>query len=181
MAEFLNRVVATCKCMVGSVVSSLKKSFSFQGRAPRCEFWTFLLFYVLVQVVEFLLLSLADGSKLGEILFWIFAVVSLLLLIPLISVSVRRLHDMNLSGFWFWYLTPAGLAVVYVVYILGMDKAAERLIDRIAKVGSSWLGWILAWLLWPAGAPIALLLLFLYAGQTGDNDFGPAPSCASEK
>ena len=65
----------------------LEKYADFDGRASRPEFWWFVLFTVIVNVV-------------GDVIFrhWIVALVSLALLVPSIAVGARRFHDINKSG-----------------------------------------------------------------------------------
>lgn len=164
--------------MVELIKSVLLKSFTFKGRATRKEFWSFILFFLCVQIVVNIISFLTVGSRLGTIWMIISLIIFIALLIPYISVAVRRLHDLGLSGFWFWYLNPLGLPVVFVVYLLDLDQNSNKIIDKIQKIGSPWLGWILTWLFWPVGAFAAQLLLFLYAGKDEANEFGPSPySC----
>ena len=161
--------------MIDLIKSVLLKSFTFQGRATRKEFWSFVLFCLVVQIAAGAVTFLTAGSVLGNIWLVINLIIIIALLIPYISVAVRRLHDLGLSGFWFWYLNPCGLPVVFVVYLLDLDQNSNKIIDKIQKIGSPWLGWILTWLFWPIGAFAAQLLLFLYAGKDEANEFGPSP------
>ena len=163
------------KKMISSLVDTLKKTVTFKGRATKADFWIFMLAVFLFTIVAALLIGLTAGSVLGKILFAIFAIIYLAIFVCYISVSVRRLHDLGLSGFWLWYLNPFGLPVIYMVYLLDLDQASNRLIGKIQGIGSVWLGWILTWLFWPIGASITLFLLFLYDGKKEDNEFGPNP------
>lgn len=65
----------------------LRKFWDFEGRASRAEYWWFVLFGVLVTI---------PVTLLGPLLF----VVGVVLLIPQLAVTVRRLHDTNRSGWW---------------------------------------------------------------------------------
>ena len=158
-----------------SLISTLKKTLSFKGRATRLDFWTFVVFWVLVNIVLFVFTALLSLIRIGVVGLALSGIINLAFFVCYISVSVRRLHDLGLSGFWIWYLQPAGLAIIYVVYLLGLDSASERVIGKIQNVGSAWLGWILTFLFWPAGSAAALFLMFLYAGKKEDNEFGPNP------
>ena len=161
--------------LIDSLIGTLKKSVTFKGRATKQEFWIFVLFEFVVNFVLLGLTALTIGSVAGNILLGLTLLVDLVLLVPYVSVSVRRLHDLNLAGFWLWYLNPIGLPVIFMVYLLDLDKASNLVIDKIQKIGSVWLGWILTWLFWPIGAGFTLFLLFLYDGKKEDNDFGPNP------
>ncbi|MBR6471271.1 MAG: DUF805 domain-containing protein, partial [Victivallales bacterium] len=160
-------------CFVDSILSTLKKAFCMKGRASRKEFWCYVLAMHLVLIVLGIVgLGLGAVSEaLGSFWLGMTFLIYIALLIPGISVSVRRMHDVNLSGFWLWYMSAVGIGVVYIVYLLNLDKSVNNIVEKIKNVGSIWLGWILALILWPFCAGITLFLLFLYKGTSGDNDF----------
>lgn len=94
----------------GAVRRCLQQKYAtFQGRAPRSELWWFMLFVTLVTGVLFTLattlalLTSSDGSMsmFGLILIFIASLAPLGLLVPMIAVSVRRLHDLGWSGWWY--------------------------------------------------------------------------------
>jgi uncharacterized membrane protein YhaH (DUF805 family) len=81
-------------------IEALKKYAVFSGRSRRKEYWYFFLFVVIIGIA----LSIVDGligtyhrSTGAGLLNSIF---SLALLIPSIAVSVRRLHDIDRTGWW---------------------------------------------------------------------------------
>ncbi len=153
--------------ILNDIIDGFKKAFTFAGRATRRQYWTFCIFAWLMALILGVVLALIQ-----EVLAWLLVLV---LLVPQISIAVRRLHDVNLSGFWMWYLSSMGLPIVYMAYLLDLDPACGKMVERIRSTGSAWLGWILAFLFWSAGAPLALALIFLYAGKKEDNEFGPNP------
>ena len=71
----------------------------FNGRARRKEYWMFVLINALISW-SFSLLDLAIGSN---VFFLLSVVYSLLVVIPSLAVTVRRLHDVGKSG-WFYLL-----------------------------------------------------------------------------
>ena len=77
----------------------LKKYAVFEGRARRKEYWYFFLFNLIIALVLGLIegiLGIAphtDRSILGDIY-------TIAVLLPSIAVGVRRMHDVNKSG-WF--------------------------------------------------------------------------------
>jgi uncharacterized membrane protein YhaH (DUF805 family) len=82
-----------------AVISAFRSFAVFKGRAGRSEFWYFVLFFcggVLTAATIDILLDRTSGEHLGPITA-IFILVSLL---PYYAVSVRRLHDIDRSG-WF--------------------------------------------------------------------------------
>ena len=79
---------------MGNAISTcFKKYATFTGRATRSEFWFFFLFTLVVQLVANAI-GIAAGS---EAIIWL---VYLVFFIPSISVTVRRMHDVDKSG-WF--------------------------------------------------------------------------------
>lgn len=79
------------------------KYTDFSGRASRSEFWLFTLFLVIVSVVLSVLDPMVAGQKFLEydVLFApIGTIFSIVTFIPAISVTARRLHDVNRSGWW---------------------------------------------------------------------------------
>jgi len=85
----------------------MKKYADFSGRAIRSEFWYFYLFYMLVYVAILVINKIADLLILRLFL----SFVPLAFLLPLIAVSVRRMHDVGKSG-WFT-LIPIYNIVLY--------------------------------------------------------------------
>lgn len=81
-------------------VTALKNYAVFSGRSRRSEYWYFALFYVIFYlaavVVDMMAGSFERTSGIGVCT----AILALALLIPSISVTVRRLHDTGRSGWW---------------------------------------------------------------------------------
>ena len=69
----------------------LKKYFVFQGRASRSEYWWFQLIFTPSYFIS---------SYLENELSYFFLGICLFCFIPAISVGVRRLHDIDKSGFF---------------------------------------------------------------------------------
>ena len=84
-----------------------KKYATFDGRAGMEEYWWYILFLTLGNVI-FISLDSVLGTTAGfmyqgniEIKTSLFnGMFSLLTLIPSIAVATRRLHDVNKSGWW---------------------------------------------------------------------------------
>ena len=102
-----------------NMITALKKYAQFSGRARRKEYWMFFLFNFLINFVFNILSSVVSDSFeayiVVSILSWI---VSLGLLVPNISVAVRRLHDTGRSGWnYLWCLLPlVGWIILLVFY-----------------------------------------------------------------
>lgn len=81
-------------------VEALKKYAVFSGRSRRKEYWYYVLFVIIINIVLNMidgLLGTYDRSTGAGLLSTIFG---LAVLIPSIAVSVRRLHDIDRTGWW---------------------------------------------------------------------------------
>ena len=85
----------------------LKQYADFSGRARRKEFWMFTLFHFII-IILFMLMAFTfntDNYEGEETNYFAMIFVGLYFLgtiIPSIAVSVRRLHDIGKSGFWYF-------------------------------------------------------------------------------
>lgn len=101
-----------------------QKYAAFSGRARRSEYWFFVLFTFIVQVVASILDALFHlrygSSGLIENL------ASLALLLPGIGVGIRRLHDTGRSGWWLLIgLLPIIGWIVLLVFLV-QDSHADN-------------------------------------------------------
>ena len=100
---------------------ALKNWNKFKGRANRSEFWYFTLFYFILATITYYIDVLFLGyNPMDPTSFGVLQVAyNLLLLIPSISVTVRRLHDVNKSGLnLLWYITIIGVLYILILNIL---------------------------------------------------------------
>lgn len=104
-----------------------QKYADFNGRSTRSEYW----YFVLAVMLIFLLLAAVvgglaytsgmgnDGMSIGfMILLGLLGIFYLAIIIPSISVSVRRLHDTGKSGWWYLInFVPYVGALVFIVFM----------------------------------------------------------------
>ena len=74
---------------------------TFSGRASRSEFWYWVLFVFLVSTGCSIVDAAVFKSEEAGVLTSLFSLATFL---PYISVCVRRLHDVDRSGWWFWLI-----------------------------------------------------------------------------
>ncbi len=79
-----------------AVKSVFGKYATFKGRACRSEYWYFYLFDIIV----FLIAGIVDLTIFGPDVELVSSVWGLATLIPIIAVGVRRLHDIDRTGWW---------------------------------------------------------------------------------
>ena len=106
----------------------LKNYATFSGRARRKEYWMFFLFNVLISLGLGVLDVVAGTYSVEYETGFFSALYSLLVLIPSIAVSVRRLHDTNRSGWWVVIsLIPIiGVLVLFVFTCLDSQPGTNR-------------------------------------------------------
>ena len=102
-----------------SVSTCLKKYFVIQGRASLSEFWWF----QLIWVVSYLAIILSNNDA---VFFFFFGII-ILIAIPLFTVGVRRLHDTNKSGqYYFWNLVPFIGGIVFIALMIGSGSKGSN-------------------------------------------------------
>ncbi|HEY1974055.1 MAG TPA: DUF805 domain-containing protein [Pseudonocardia sp.] len=150
-------------------LKALRQYADFTGRARRTEFWMFMLVSLGIVIVLAIIQNLFGwhgGARTTEISGHavgaggpLTLIYNLATVIPTIAVSVRRLHDIGRSGWW-WLLT--------------FVSALLLLVSMVALfVTGSWWPWIPALL--ALGANILVFVWWVLPGQRGHNKYGPDP------
>jgi uncharacterized membrane protein YhaH (DUF805 family) len=147
--------------------SCFSKYFDFSGRASRSEFWYFRLFIVLISMLLNILVNLFSGFVTNANLTLLFLGLGVAILIPDLSVQVRRLHDRDLSGFW---LLPIYIVIPGIIggFFYTNNKIGHQL-TAAHEQGLLVLG--VVWLAWALG----ILFVDLLPGTEGKNRYGPDP------
>jgi uncharacterized membrane protein YhaH (DUF805 family) len=113
-----------------SFPDAIKNAFAnyanFSGRSTRAEFWWFYLFTWIIFLVPYILLLTAipgSGEDVGGA-FWLWGFILLVaflaLILPMISVTVRRLHDTDKSGWWYWVAIIPFIGGIWLLILLIM-------------------------------------------------------------
>ncbi len=95
---------------IESIKLLYRNYFNFSGRASRGEYWWVQLYF---WIIYFVAILLSDSVPVLAVLFYI---IILLTIIPSITVAVRRLHDCNKSGFYFFI--QAIPLIGWLIYII---------------------------------------------------------------
>jgi len=103
----------------GQAISAcFSKYATFQGRAHRPEYWWWMLFLVLYYIAIWIIgavLALILGTVIAVI---VGALLFLAIILPTISVAVRRLHDTDRAGGWWWIQCIPLIGVYWFLYIV---------------------------------------------------------------
>ena len=115
-----------------------RRYFDFRGRSRRREYWLFSLFYVLVTLAVTGIMGAPSASYFGagvhyqamttapaQLLLNLFGLISF---IPSLAVNVRRLHDIDRSGWWLlmWLVPLLGWIVMLVFMCLDGTYGRNR-------------------------------------------------------
>jgi uncharacterized membrane protein YhaH (DUF805 family) len=95
-----------------AISSGFNNYVNFTGRAARSEFWYWALFAALASLAgELIDLALFTSSTFTPVQ----TLVNLALFLPGLAVSVRRLHDLDRTGWWLLLIfTVIGIIVLLV-------------------------------------------------------------------
>ena len=131
-----------------AIKTCLKDKYAnFKGRASRSEFWFFYLFLAIGYGISISTIFISIKLFIGT-----FSIFVLAMIIPGIAVTVRRLHDINKSG-WF-ILLPLPFDIM------------ERVLEKSSQVLS------IVFLVISLGLYIYLLVLYCMDGDKKNNRFG---------
>ena len=98
----------------------LKNYANFSGRARRAEYWYFVLVNILL-ILPFYILGIAgaanENGALSILGFSVYGLVAVASFVPGLSVAVRRLHDLNKSGWYYFFaLIPFIGGIILLVW-----------------------------------------------------------------
>jgi uncharacterized membrane protein YhaH (DUF805 family) len=96
-----------------SISSCFDNYFTFSGRAKRSEFWYFKLFIILGTLLSILLDAFIFGKD--DPIFITTILFMIIVTLPGISVSVRRLHDIDRTGWWYLLLSVPFLGIIILI------------------------------------------------------------------
>ena len=108
---------------MSAMKSGFKNSFSLSGRASRSEYWFWVLGGVIFQmtmVIGSIVLAIVEIPVLPGLM-----ILAPILLVPgSITLVVRRLHDVGMSG-WFWFVVLVPLiGAIYLIYLFVQEGDA---------------------------------------------------------
>jgi len=110
----------------------LVKYADFEGRARRSEYWLFTLFLWIVGLVALVLIAAAaagdeSGGAAGGVIILV-ALASLAVFLPSLAVTIRRLHDIDKSGWWILIglLPLVGGLILFIFSVMDGTRGPNR-------------------------------------------------------
>jgi len=134
-----------------AIASVFRNYATFAGRATRSEYWWFQLFQTVLGVLIIaagVLPVIINPPPVTEpkptviVAGLLIMLLSVGLIIPNLSLFVRRLHDIDFSG-WFYFLTviPGFGALLTVIFALLPSNPAGARFDAVENFGSDTPAW----------------------------------------
>jgi uncharacterized membrane protein YhaH (DUF805 family) len=108
---------------------AFRKYAVFEGRARRKEYWYFQLFKYIIILAPLLILSFLGilTEDYSEFLLLIGLVYYLLMFLPTLAVTIRRLHDTGRSGWWYLItFIPYLGGIILLILLLGDSQPGEN-------------------------------------------------------
>ena len=108
-----------------SIQTCLSKAVTWEGRASRSEYWYFYLFFLLCLFVgamidgvlgtSFTYTNPMTGETQSMFYGWVYMLTALAFFLPNLAVFVRRLHDTDHSGWWYWFFLVPLIGVIMIL------------------------------------------------------------------
>ena len=103
-----------------------QRYFDFSGRSTRAEYWWWALFVFIANSILIIVDNIA-GTTITPTTGIISSLFLLVIIIPNIAVMVRRLHDINRSGWWvFLGAVPVVGPIVIIVWMCKRGDEEEN-------------------------------------------------------
>ncbi|MFY9999901.1 MAG: DUF805 domain-containing protein, partial [Trebonia sp.] len=80
----------------------IRNAFTYTGRASRSAYWWFAAFEVVAWIGVLILALIFSAIHVGAISVLLYVVAAIAAFLISISLTVRRLHDQDKSGFWYF-------------------------------------------------------------------------------
>ena len=123
-------------------LQAIKKYIVFEGRARRAEFWWFMLINSIISsIIQMFDYRIIRETELAQIQIGVIGMIyGFFIFLPQLAVTVRRLHDINKSG-WFcllFFVPCVGPIILLIMMILkGTDGANAFGEDPLAVESAS--------------------------------------------
>lgn len=102
-------------------VEYLKNNYAkFDGRVTRRQYWMFTLYSMLVSIAMNIVIAILPFLAIVSLLY------AIALIVPSIGLGIRRLHDLNLSGWFFLIAFVPVLGGLALLFLFCMPGDAEE-------------------------------------------------------
>lgn len=115
--------------IIANYIAYWKRAFDFKGRSSRSEYWYAVLGTIIVSLIIMIVLAFIGGifnvigisfSGAASVIYSVYYILSY---IASISLSVRRLHDIGLTG-WLYLIMFTGIGSIALLVMACIDSQA---------------------------------------------------------
>lgn len=148
---------------VDAIKIGFNKYATFTGRARRSEYWWWQLFAFLMSLLGII-----------PVLGWIITVA---MIVPNLSISARRLHDIGRTGWWI--AAPVGAVVAGLLFVV-IGLIFTAITESLSVAGVFGILSIICYV--AAGImQIVIFIWSLFDGKPETNKYGPSPKYVVEE
>jgi len=169
-------------------INGWKKYAVMRGRSRRTEYWGWVLFSTIFSVVLSIIDTILGFGTIGPLN----GILSLAILIPGITITVRRLHDIGRSGssyFWLGFAPGIILSIIIVIatvnfyngYFYSSNFYNIETMLQYLRYNSSLLFFFILTSIWSFVGGIILLVYCCTDSTQGENQYGPNPKWESSQ
>ena len=101
-------------------IEALQKYAVFDGRAKRSDYWLFMLVHVIISIILGLIPLFLDWFVIVEVVYF------LAVLVPVLAVGARRLHDSGKSGWLQLILLIPLIGWIIVIVLMALPSDDEN-------------------------------------------------------
>jgi len=103
-----------------AVKTGFTKYAAVSGRASRSEFWWFTLFLFGANIVtgfadSILGTTIQIGDQASDEIGYLSLIWTLIIILPSSAIAVRRLHDRDRSGWWYWIMVIPLVGAIWLL------------------------------------------------------------------
>lgn len=102
-----------------------RRGLDFSGVSTRKEYWMFTFYNILLVMPFYIWYQYTKETKTGMVLLVILSLYCLFTMIPDIALTVRRLHDINKSGAWFFIQFVPIVGGILLLILMCLDTVKE--------------------------------------------------------
>ena len=104
--------------MIEAYQKYLINYINFKGCTSRRDYWYVFLFNIIIGMIIFILAELTGVEQISYLSF----IYELATIIPSISISIRRLHDTNKSGWYYLLILVPFIGTILLLVFMCLDR-----------------------------------------------------------
>jgi uncharacterized membrane protein YhaH (DUF805 family) len=104
-----------------AVILGIRNAFTYTGRASRSAYWWFAAFEVVAWIGVLILALIFGAIHLGAISILLYVVAAIAAFLISISLVVRRLHDQDKSGFWYFIAFVPFIGGIWLLVLMLLE------------------------------------------------------------